>query len=264
MIAAAGDFRNLIHVILDNIRQGIVEGVCRFAVLEVDIRVFCSAADDRMVRIQGAGTEFCEGFLINQGSQFIVVKNFDFLDFMARAKSVEEVDEGNPALDGSEVGNAGEVHDFLDIRFCQHGTAGSPGAHDILVVTENGQGVVGKGAGGDVEYARQQFAGYFVHVRNHEKHPLGCRVGGGECPTLERTVESTGSAAFSLHFYHVHRITEKVFLAVGSPFIHRFRHGGGRGNGVNCSYFCKGVGNIGGSCIAVHCFYFSHRINTPL
>ena len=264
VVASSCDFGNLVHVVLDDIRQGVVEGVRRFAVLEVDIRIFCGAADDRMVRVQGAGTEFCECLPVDEGSQFIVVKDFYLLDFMARTEAIEEVDEGDPAFDGSQVGNAGEVHDFLDVRFSQHGAARSPGAHDILVVAENGQGMVGQGTGGDMEYARQQFAGYLVHVRNHEEHPLGCGVGGGECPTLEGAVESTGSAAFSLHFYHMHRITEEVLLAMGSPFIHRFRHGGGRGNGVNRSYFCKGVGNIGGCCIAVHCFYFSHRINTPL
>ena len=65
VVASAGDFADFVHVVLDNVRQRIVEGVGCFAVLEVDIRVFCSAADDRMVRIEGAGTECSKGLLVD-------------------------------------------------------------------------------------------------------------------------------------------------------------------------------------------------------
>ena len=180
---------------------------------------------------------------------------------MAGTEAVEEVDERNPAFDGSQMGNAGQVHDFLGVGFCQHGAAGGTGAHDVLVVAENGEGMVGQCAGSDVEYARQQFACHFIHIWNHEEHPLGCGIGGGQGTALEGAVKSAGSAAFGLHFHNVNRVAENVLLSVGGPFIHRFRHGRGRGNRINGSYFSECVGNIRSSCISIHCFYFSHRIN---
>ena len=74
-------------------------------------------------------------------------------------------------------------------------------------------------------------------------------------------MKCAGSAAFSLHFHDMYCVAENVLLAVGSPFVHRFRHRGGWGNRINSSYFSECVGNIRSSCIAIHCFYFSHRIN---
>ena len=160
---------------------------------------------------------------------------------MACTEAVKEVDERHPSFDGSQMGNAGQVHDFLGIGFCQHGASGGTGTHDVLVIAENGEGMVGQCTGSDVEYARQQFPCYFIHVRNHEEHALGCGIGGGQSTALERAVKSAGSAAFGLHFHNVNRIAENVLLSVGGPFIYRFRHGGGRGNRVNSSYFSESV-----------------------
>lgn len=55
---------------------------------------------------------------------------------MAGTETIEEIDERNPSFNGSQMGNACQVHDFLGIGFCQHGAAGGPGAHHVLVVTE--------------------------------------------------------------------------------------------------------------------------------
>ena len=65
VVASAGDFADFVHVVLDNVRQRIVEGVGCFAVLEVDIRVFSRAADDRMIRVESPGTECSKGLLVD-------------------------------------------------------------------------------------------------------------------------------------------------------------------------------------------------------
>ena len=259
MVASAGDLGDLIHVALNDVREGIVEGVRCFAVLEVNVRVFCGAADDRMIRIESAGSEVRKGFLVDERSELFIAHDLDLLDLMARAEAVEEIDERYAAFDGSKMGNACEVHDLLGIRFCQHRAARRTRTHDVLMVTEDGECVVCKSSRCDVENAREQFACDFVHVRYHEQHALRCRIGGSQRTALQRAMECAGCAAFCLHFDDVYGVTENILLAVSGPFIHFFRHRRGRGDRINSSYFCECVGNIRSSCVAIHCFYISHR-----
>lgn len=51
-VRTASDFRNLVHVASYDIRHSIIEFVGSFCVLEVYVRVFCSAADFRMIRVE--------------------------------------------------------------------------------------------------------------------------------------------------------------------------------------------------------------------
>ena len=259
MIRPAGDGGNLVHVFLNDIRKGIVEGVGRFTMLEINIRVFSGAADDRMIRIKGAGPEFGEGFLVDEGSKLVIVQDFHFLNFMARTETVEEIDKRYAAFDGSKVCYTGKIHNFLDIGFCQHSAACSSGTHNVLMVAKNGKSMVGKRTGSDMENARKQFAGYFIHIWNHEEHALRCGISCGQGASLEGTVECAGSTAFGLHFYDPYSVSENVLLPMGRPFVHRFCHWGGWGDRVNGSDFSEGVGNIRSRCITIHCFYFCHR-----
>ena len=163
---------DLIHIALHDIGKRVIKRVGRLAVLEVDIGIFRCAADDGPVRIQRTGAECGESFLVDERFQFVVLHDFHFLYFMACAESVEEIDERHAAFNGRQVGNAGKIHDFLYIRFSKHGTAGGSRTHYVLMVSENRKGVVCKGAGGDMEDAGKKFTGYFIHIRQHEKHSL--------------------------------------------------------------------------------------------
>ena len=164
--------------------------------------------------------------MVDDFSEVIVVEDFDFLDFMGGAEAVEEVDEGDAAFDGGEVGDGAEVHDFLDAAAGEEGAAGGPGAHDVLVVTEDVERVGGKGSGADVKYAGQEFAGDFVHVGDHEEESLGGGVGGGEGSGLKGSVEGSGGAAFGLHFDNSDGLAEDVLSALGGPVVNDFSHGG--------------------------------------
>ena len=157
------------------------------------------------------------------------------------------------------MGYSSHIHNFLYRTFAQHGETCLAARHDVLMVTEDGECVVCESSRCDVENAREQFACDFVHVRYHEQHALRGRIGGSQRTALQRTVECAGCAAFCLHLDDVYGVTENVLLAVSGPFIHFFRHRRGRGDRINSSYFCECVGNIRSSCVAIHCFYISHR-----
>lgn len=69
-----------------------------------------------------------------------------------------------------------------------------------------------------MEYARQEFTGYFVHIRNHQQQTLRSGVRSGERTGLQRTVNGT-CTAFRLHFLHQYSFAEDVLTTCGSPFI---------------------------------------------
>jgi len=101
------------------------------------------------------------------------------------------------------------------------------------MVTENGQGMGGHGAGRNMKDGRQQFAGDLEHVGNHKEQALGggerrCQGAGGE-----RTVDSTGGAGFGLHFPDGDGLAEDVFQPLGRPFIRYLAHGRRRRDGIN-------------------------------
>src|SRR5699024_9891180 len=118
-------------------------------------------------RVQCACTEFSQGFLIDKRSEIVVFQHFDLLDFVRSTETVEEVHERNARLDGSQVGNTCQVHNFLYRTFGQHGETCLTCRHYVLVVTEDTQCMACQSTCGYVEYARQEFTGNLVHIRYH-------------------------------------------------------------------------------------------------
>ena len=179
---------------------------------------------------------------------------------MGGAEAVEEVDEGDAALDGSQVGHGAQVHDLLHIGFGQHGKAGLAAGHHVRVVAEDVQALGGHGTGRHVEDTRQQLAGDLVHVGDHQQQALGCGVGGGQSARRQRAVDSAGGTGLRLHFDDLDGGAEDVFLALGRPLVHIVGHGAGRRDGVDTGYLGKRVADIGRRVVAVHGLEFSsHR-----
>ena len=63
--------------------------------LEEVVGVFSHTTGYRIHRIQCAGTEFSQSFLINQRSKIFVFQHFDLLDFVRSTETIEEVHERN-------------------------------------------------------------------------------------------------------------------------------------------------------------------------
>ena len=116
-VCTACDFRNLSHVVSNDIRHSVIEAVAGFCVLEVYIRVFSSATDFRFVRIQSTFTESFDSIPVNQFAEVIIIHNFDFLNFMRCTETIKEIDERKRAFQSCQVSNATKVHNFLDIGF---------------------------------------------------------------------------------------------------------------------------------------------------
>ena len=266
MMLAARDLCEVSHGLLDELWQCIVEAVGCFTRLEVDVRVRRGAAQDRVVRVQRAAAEGLDGIPVEKLCEVFVVDRLDLLDLVRRAEAVEEVDERHAALDGDEMRDGREVHDLLDARLGEHGAARLACGHDILVVAEDVQGVGSECARGDVEDARQQLAGYLVEIRDHQQEALGSRVRRRQCTGLQRAVHSAGSAGLGLQLDDLDLLAEEILRSLGSHFIYMLSHRRGRRDRVDRRDVGESIGDVGGSCVAVHGFHlFAHVcIDSPL
>ena len=261
MILTAGQFLDFAHVGLDDLRDRVIVGVGDFALLEVNVRVLRGSPNHRVIRVQRPAAECVQGILVDQTGQFVVFDDLDFLGLMRGPETVEEVHERNPALDRRQMRYRGQVHNLLDAAFGKHGETGLARRHDVLMIAEDAQRVGRHCAGADVEHARQQFAGDFIHVGNHEQQTLGSGEGRRQGAGLQGTVHRAGGAAFRLHLRDPHGLPEDVLPALGAPFIHMLSHGGGRSNREYRRDIGESVGNVSRRVVPVHGLHFSHAVN---
>ncbi len=196
LVRTAGNFADLVHVMLNSVRNGSNLGITCFTTLEEDVWIYGGAAGCRMLRIQRVLAESLEGVHVDQRTQILVIQRFNLLNFVRSTEAIEEVQECHALVDGSQMSNSAEIHNLLRRGRCQHGKTGVADCHNVGMVTEDGQCMSGKGTSGNVEYARKHLACDLVHVRNHEQQTLRSRVCGGQSTGLKRTVHGTGCAAF--------------------------------------------------------------------
>ena len=171
---------------------------------------------------------------------------------MGGTETVEEVQEGNAALDGGQMGHGSQVHDLLDVALGQHGKAGLTAGHDVGVVAEDVQGVGGHGPGGHVEHAGQQLTGDLVHVGDHQQQALRRGVGGGQGTGGQGAVDRAGGAGLGLHLDHLDGSAEDVFLTSCGPLVDQVCHGRGRGDGIDPRHFGKRIADICSRVVTVH------------
>ena len=150
------------------------------------------------------------------------------------------------------MGHRRQVHDLLGVGLGKHGETGLTAGHDVLVITEDVQGMGGQGPSGDVKDAGEQFACNFIHIGNHEQQALGSGIGGGEGAGGEGAVHRTGCTGLRLHFNHLDRIAKDILLTLGGPLVHVVGHGAGRGNRIDARDFGKGVGDPRRRVVGVH------------
>ncbi len=95
-VASPGDALDFLHVSFDYGRNIVVEPVCRFPSLEVDVRVLCSSPCNGMLRIQRPCPEILHGLHIDDLCQVRVVYQAYLLVFVRSPETVEKVDERYP------------------------------------------------------------------------------------------------------------------------------------------------------------------------
>ena len=243
---------DLAHVLLDQIRHGVIIFIGRLTVLEEDIAVFVAAAHLRMLRVQAALTEGIDRIHVHHLGQIVIIPDGDLLDLMRGTEAVKEVQERDAALDGGQMRHGGQIHNFLHIALGEHGKTGLAAGHNVGLITEDGQRVRRERARRHMEHGREQFAGHLVHIRDHEQQALRGGVRRGQGAGIQRTVDSAGCAGLCLHFLHTDLRAEDVLAAGSGPLIDQVGHRARRGDRVNGSHFRERIGHVGGSVVAVH------------
>ena len=266
MVLATGQLGKLVHSLLHDARAGIVVLVDGLAALKIHIRILGGTPDHGTIRRQGAPPMGKDEFVGNHRPDHIAGDGFNLLDFMGGPESVEEMQEGNPCLQGSRLGNQGEIMRFLNAGGGQHRKPGLAHRHDIRVIAEDRQSLAGQRAGGDVEHRAGEFAGDLVHIGNHQEQSLRGRERGCQGPGGQSAVNRATGAALGLHLHNLGDGTPDVFHAGGTVLIGPFPHRRGGGNRINRANFVRGVGDIGNRLISVHhdhVLILSHSIQLP-
>ena len=202
--------------------------------------------------IQGVLAERIDGVHVAHLLQVVVIPHGHLLDLVGGPEAVEEVHEGNAALDGGQVRHGSQVHDLLHAALAQHGKAGLAAGHDVRVIAEDVQGVGGHGTGGHVEHRGQQLAGDLVHVGDHQQQTLGSGVGGGQGAGRQRAVDRAGGAGLGLHLDHLDGGAENILLPGCGPLVHQVCHGRGRGDGIDPRHFGKRIADVRSRVVTVH------------
>ena len=265
LIVAASDLVDLAHVLLDNGGQRIIGAVAGLAGLEESIGILQGVAQSGMLGAQGMILEALNSVPIQHLAQILIVQNLDLLNLVRGPEAIEEMLEGDGALDGGQVGNGSHIHSLLHAGRSQLCPAGLAAGHNVGMITEDGQRVGCHGTGRDVHNAGQLRTGDTVHGRDHQQQALRSGVGAGQGAGLQRAVHCAGRAGLRLHLDQLYGLAKQVLLAVGSPRIHVVSHGAGRSDGVNGSYLSKRIRHVCGSFITVHRFkhfVFCHERNS--
>jgi hypothetical protein len=95
-------------------------------------------------------------------------------------EAVEEVEERNSALDGREVCNGTEVHNFLNVRRAKHSKTCLTASIDIGVVTEDVKSVRSYASCGNVDNAREKLACDLIHIGDHQEKTLRSGISSSE------------------------------------------------------------------------------------
>ncbi len=256
VVFAADELGELVHVLLDDARNGGVVLVDRLAALEVNVRVLGGAAHFRVVGRETAPAELLDEVVVDHRADRLLRHGVDLLHLVGRAEAVEEVEERDVRLQRGGVGDEREVLSLLDGGGGEHREARLAAAHDVRVVAEDVEALVGERAGGDVEDRRRELARDLVHVRDHQQEALRRRERRREGAGREGAVDRAGGAALGLHFDDLGDVAPEIGLALGGELVARLRHRGGGGDRVDRADFAALEGDLRARSVAVHHDFF--------
>ena len=187
--------------------------------LEEDVAVLMRAAHLGILGVQRILAELLHGLHVAHFLQVGVIPLLDLLILVRSTEAVEEVQEGNMALDGAQMGHRGQVHDFLHRALSQHGKTSLAAGHNVAVIAEDVQGLGGDGTGRHVEHAGQLLGCDLVHIGDHQQQALRCGEGGGDGTCTQGAVDSASGAGLRLHLDDLDLIAENILLACCRPLV---------------------------------------------
>ena len=254
---------DLVHVVLHDLRQLVIELVSRLVDLEEDVRVLRLALLLRVVRVQSLVAERLNCVEISHILQILVIPDLNLLNLVRSAETVEEVDERNSAFDCCEMCDRRQVHDFLHGRLTEHSTAGLTTCVDVRVIAENAECVGCNGTRGNIEHAREHLTCNLVEVRDHEKQTLRCGVGRGQSACDEGTVNGTCRTCLRLHLRDLNRVTEDVLQTLRCPLVRVLSHRRRRRDRIDSRDVGERIRRMRRRLVTIHGFPFSCHVIPP-
>ncbi len=264
MVFTASNLGQVCHGLLYQVWNCLIILVDSLTGLEVDIVVLGCTTDAWMVRVQGLAAELVYGIPVQNLAQLLIRNQLDFLNLVGSTETIKEVQEWHLALDGNQMSNSSQIHNFLYGGLSQHSHTGLAGSHNVLMIAEDVQGTGSQGTGTDMEYTWQELAGDLVHIWNHQQHALGCCVGSSQGTSLQGAVYGTGCTSLGLHLDDVYLLAKEIQLTLGSHLINVLGHWRRWGNRIDSGYVRKCIGHIGSGSVTIHSFHlFAHGFTPP-
>jgi len=262
---AAGHFAQSIHRLLHDAGHFLVERVDRLARLEIGVGIVRRAAYHGMFGRQGAGAMGAHQIVVDHRPYLLVRDQRRLVLFVGSPEAVEKEDDRHARFQRRHLRDQGEIMRFLDGRTRKHGESRHPGAHDVGMVTKDGQRLCCDRPRSHVENARRQFSRDLVHVGKHQQEALRGRKRRCQRAALERTMKGACGSPLGLHLLNDRCAAPDVLDAFRSPGIRQFGHRRGRGDRKNRADFINAIGDMGGGRIAVHnSSLCGHIQSTPL
>ena len=75
-----------------------------------------------------------------------------------------------------------------------------------------------------MNYAGKQLACDLIHIRDHKKKSLRSSIGRSKSAGRQRTVNSSGSSRFGLHFSNLYGRAEDICLTLCRPLVCNLSH----------------------------------------
>ena len=232
--------------------------------LEEHVAVLVGAAHLGVLRVQRLLAELLNSLHVAHFLQISVVPLLDLLVLVRSTETIEEVQEGDLALDGCQMSHGRQIHNFLHAALDQHCEAGLAACHNVAVITEDVQGLGSNGTCRNIEHAGQLLRSDLVHVGDHQQQALRSGEGGGNSTCTQRAVHCAGCAGLRLHLDDLDLIAEDVLLTCCRPLVHRVSHRRRRGNGVDGSHVRVGICYMSGSGIAIHGLLCSRHFSSSI
>ena len=192
--------------------------------------------------------------LVDHLADDVLGHHLDLRDLVRGAEAVEEVQEGNPALERGRLRDQGEVHRLLDAGRTEHGKAGACGRS----ITSLWSPKMDSACVASVRAVMWKTVGVSSPAILNmlgilSSKPWDGGEGAGQRAGLERAVHRAGRAAFALHLHHRGDGAPEVLDPFGGPLVAPLAHVGGGGDGIDAHHFVAAVGHVGHRFIAVNC-----------
>ena len=254
---------DLVHVLLHNLRQLVIELVSGLVNLEEDVRVLCLTLFHCVVRVQCVVAECLDCVEIRHVLQILEIPGLNLLNLVGGTETVKEIDKRNSALDCGEVCHRRQVHDFLNGRLTEHCTTGLSTCVNVRVIAENAECVGCNRTRRDIDDAREHLARDFIEVRNHQKKTLRRRIGRGQRACDKGAVNRTCRTCLRLHLRNLNRVTEDVLESLCCPLIRMLSHRRRRGDRIDSRDIGERIRRVRRRLVTIHGFPFSCHVIPP-